>query len=283
MIRNFISVTKPGIIMGNVITLSGGFFLASRGVINYWLLLATIVGISLIIACGCVINNYIDRDIDGLMKRTQKRVLVKGLISPRAIFIYAFCLGALGTGGLLFCTNILATLLALSGLFVYVVIYTMVLKRNSVLSTVVGSISGAIPPLVGYCAVTNHIDAGAIVLFIMLCLWQVPHSYAIAIFRFEDYVAAKIPVLPVKKNILVAKFHMLLFVFLFVVASVSLYYFGYVGRSYLAIALMLGLLWLFLSAKGFVVANTTRWARQMFFLSILIITILSIAMAINYI
>lgn len=282
MIRNFISVTKPGIIMGNVITLAGGFFLASRGVINYWLLLATIVGISLIIACGCVINNYIDRDIDGLMKRTQKRVLVKGLISPCAIFIYAFCLGVFGTGVLLFCTNILATLLALSGLFVYVVIYTMVLKRNSVLSTVVGSISGAIPPLVGYCAVTNRVDTGAIVLFIMLCLWQVPHSYAIAIFRFEDYVAAKIPVLPVKKNILAAKLHMLLFVFLFVIASVSLYSFEYVGRSYLAIARVLGLLWLFLSVKGFVVVNTTRWARQMFFLSILIITVLSIAMAINY-
>lgn len=282
MIRNFVSVTKPGIIMGNVITLSGGFFLASRGVINYSLLLATVIGISLIIACGCVINNYIDRDIDGLMKRTQKRVLVKGLITSKSVFIYAFCLGVSGTVVLFYLTNNLTTILALSGLFVYVVIYTMFLKRNSVLSTVVGSVSGAIPPLVGYCSVTNRIDAGAVILFAMLCLWQIPHSYAIAIFRFEDYVAARIPVLPVKKNILTAKWHMLSFVILFDITSILLYFYGYVGHSYFLIASLLSIIWLFIAIKGFFVSNITYWARQMFIFSIIIITILSITMAINF-
>ncbi len=149
MIKNFYSLTKPGIVYGNLVTAIGGFFLGSRGVvINYFTLLATLLGIALIIACGCVFNNYIDRDIDGLMKRTQNRVLVKELISGKTAIIYAVILGALGLILLLWQTNLLTVSVALVGLFVYVVLYSLLFKRNSIHGTIIGSISGAVPVLV---------------------------------------------------------------------------------------------------------------------------------------
>lgn len=283
MLNKFLSVVKPGIIFGNAVTLCGGFFLASHGEISWSLFVATLVGVSLIIACGCVINNYVDRDIDALMQRTQQRVLVLGLIPPVTVFIYALFLGVSGTWVLWHFTNQLASLLTLGGLFFYVVVYTLIFKRKSIFATLIGSISGAIPPLVGYCAVSNQIDAGAIILFIMLCLWQVPHSYAIAIFRFDDYLAASIPILPVKKSIITAKYHMVVFVLAFGMVSLFLYFFGYTGRIYLFIASVTAISWLVLSLVGFFSTSSKIWARRMFIFSILIVTVLSITMALDFV
>ena len=112
MIREFYSVTKPGIIFGNLITVAGGFFLASRGNIDFKLFIATLIGISLIIASGCVFNNYIDRDIDKLMERTKNRVLVQGLISAKAALIYAVILMLIGIIILSWQTNLLTVTIA---------------------------------------------------------------------------------------------------------------------------------------------------------------------------
>ena len=200
-IKYFWTLTKPGIIFGNLITVIGGFFLGSRGQIDNWLFVATIIGTALVIASGCVFNNFIDRDIDKLMQRTKNRVLVKGLIAPYSAFLYATILGVFGLAILYLKTNLLALSIAFLGLFVYVIIYSLWQKRNSVYATLVGSISGAVPILVGYCAATNMFDLGAILLFLILSLWQMPHSYAIAIYRFNDSQQAAIPVLNKKKVI----------------------------------------------------------------------------------
>lgn len=276
--RNYLSITKPGIIRGNVITLCGGFFLASRGHINFLLLLFAAIGMSLVIACGCVINNILDRDIDLLMTRTKERVIAQGLISKEAAAIYAIVLGVLGFLVLYFKTNMLTVLVSSIGLFFYVVVYTVSMKRRSPLGTIVGGVSGAIPPVVGYCAVTNRFDLGAVLLFLILFFWQLPHFYAIAIYRLEDYQAASIPVLPATKGMQRTKRSILVYIAVFTVVAVMPTIFGYAGIAYFVVALALGVYWFYTGLKGFKTQNEKPWARKMFLLSIVVIALLCVMM-----
>jgi protoheme IX farnesyltransferase len=278
----YVSIVKPGIIFGNIVTVSGGFFLASHQHFNFWLFLITLIGMSLVIASGCVFNNYIDRDIDSLMERTKNRVMVKGLISGKIAILYAIMLGIAGFLVLYFGTNLLTTLIAATGLFVYVIAYTLLTKRHSNLGTYIGSISGAVPPVVGYCAVTNHFDTAAIILFLILFFWQMPHFYAITIFRLKDFSAACIPVLPIQKSISHTKMMMMFYVVVFSITAIMPSLFGYVGWIYFFVALGLGLYWFYLGLKGFKSVDDQKWSRKMFGFSILAITILSIVMLVPY-
>ena len=187
VIKNYILVTKPGIIFGNLITAAGGFFLASKGRIDIAVLLSTLIGISLVVASGCVFNNCIDRNMDRKMIRTRNRVLAQGLMSPKVAVFYASLLGIAGTALLWAATNMLCVAIVLTGFAIYVGVYSLYLKRNSVYGTLIGSLAGAAPPLAGYCAVSNRFDMGAVILLSIFSLWQMPHCYAIAIFRFKDY------------------------------------------------------------------------------------------------
>ncbi len=139
MIKQYLQVTKPGIIFGNLISVIGGFLLASKGSIDYTLFLTALVGVSLVVASGCVYNNFIDRDIDRKMERTKNRVLVKGLISPKVTLVYATALGIAGFALLYFGANPLAMWLAVMGFVVYVGIYSLYMKRKSVYGTLIGS------------------------------------------------------------------------------------------------------------------------------------------------
>ena len=280
--RNYLAVAKPGIVLGNLVSAAGGFFLASRGSVNFALLLATALGISLVVASGCVFNNYIDRDIDGKMQRTRNRVLVLGLISPSAVLFYGALLGLGGFALLYGATNVLATLIVLLGFVIYVGLYSLYLKRNSVYGTLVGSLSGAAPPLAGYCAVSNHFDLGELILLLIFSLWQMPHSYAIAIFRLQDYTAAAIPVLPVARGVAAAKKHIVLYVAAFVVAALLLTVGRYTGFNYLAVAAAMGGYWLHMAWSGHKAADDRVWARKLFVFSILIIMALSVMMSVDF-
>ena len=282
MFKQYLQVTKPGIIFGNLISVIGGFLLASKGSIDYPLFIATLLGVSLVVASGCVFNNYIDRDIDRIMERTKNRPLVKGLIDPKVSLIYATALGIAGMVLLLVAANALAMLLALIGFIVYVGVYSLYMKRKSVYGTLIGSLSGAAPPVIGYCAVTNEFDAGALILLLIFSLWQMPHSYAIAIFRFKDYKAANIPVLPVIKGISVAKTHIFLYILAFMVATLMLAISGYAGYKYLVVGAAVSLWWLGMAISGFKTENDDRvWARKLFIFSIVAITSLSVMMSVD--
>ncbi|RYY79451.1 MAG: protoheme IX farnesyltransferase [Moraxellaceae bacterium] len=282
MIKKFIYLTKPGIIFGNFISVMGGFFLASQGNIDLWLLLVTLLGTSLVVASGCVVNNIIDQDIDIKMERTRNRALVKKSISSTAAFIYAAVLGLFGFA-LLYCfTNLLAVAFAAIGFFVYVVLYSLYLKRHSVHQTLIGSLSGACPPVIGYCAVANQFDAGALILFILFCIWQMPHSFAIAVFRLNDYVSARIPVLPAKKGIYITKLQSAVYVLLFTLIGSLLYVLGYVGLIYLVIFAGLCAYWLYLAVSGFKAVDDRVWARRFFLFSVILITIFSVVISIDY-
>lgn len=280
MLKRYLLVTKPGIIFGNLISVVGGFFLASKGDLQLDIFFATLVGVSLVIASGCVFNNYIDRDIDCLMERTRNRVLVQGLIGPRATLGYATGLGVVGVA-LLYWVNPLSAALGGLGFVVYVGLYTLWLKRRSVYGTLVGSLSGATPPVIGYCAVSNEFDSGALILLLIFSLWQMPHSYAIAIFRLKDYQAAAIPVLPVKRGIALTKSHIIRYILAFALATVMLTFSGHAGLFYFTVATLVSLIWLGMAWKGLQVTDDRVWARQLFIFSIVAITSLSLMMSVD--
>ncbi|MCL6404324.1 heme o synthase [Dickeya dadantii] len=282
MIKQYLQVTKPGIIFGNLISVIGGFLLAAKGTINYPLFVATLIGVSLVVASGCVFNNVIDRDIDKKMERTKNRVLVKGLIPLKNTLIYASLLGIAGFTLLYLAANPLAMWLAVMGFVVYVGVYSLYMKRHSVYGTLIGSLSGAAPPVIGYCAVSNQFDAGALILLLIFSLWQMPHSYAIAIFRFKDYQAANIPVLPVVKGISVAKHHITLYILAFMIATLMLSLGGYAGYKYLVVAAAVSVWWLGMALSGYKNPNDDRvWARKLFVFSIVAITSLSVMMSVD--
>ena len=239
------------------------------------------MGISAVIASAGVFNNYIDRDIDQKMARTKKRALVRGAITGRNALIYASILGVSGELILEIYTNWLTALITLFGFVMYVVVYG-IWKRRSTLGTIVGSVSGATPPVIGYCAVTGRLDGAALLLFLILVFWQMPHFFAIAMYRLKDYATAGIPVLPVKKGLLVTKIQMLLFTLGFALASVMLTTLGYTGRVYLGVALMIGISWTALCVRGFRVSDDSRWARQMFFFSLMALTLLCATISVDH-
>ena len=267
---NYYLMTKPGIIFGNLVTVAAGFLLASKGQIDIWLFLAVLLGLAFIMASACVFNNYIDRSLDKKMERTKNRALVSGVISGRQAIIFAICLEIIGNVILFAFTNLLTVFVAAIGFFVYVVLYSL-WKSRTVYGTAIGSIAGAVPPVVGYCAVSNEFDAGALILFTMLVLWQMPHFFAIAMYHLDDYAAAGIPVLPLKKGILRTKIHMVLYIMAFILTAVLLTFFNYTGYVYLIVALSIGLLWLGLSIKGFASKDDRAWGGQMFRLSLVLI------------
>jgi protoheme IX farnesyltransferase len=267
MIKTYYLLTKPGIILGNLITTATGFLLASQGKFDGWLFLVTLAGLPSVIGSACVFNNYIDRHADKKMARTKNRALAAGLIGEGSALLFASLLGIFGFTMLFLFTNLLAALIAAVGFFVYVVVYSL-LKYHTVYGTLIGSISGATPPVVGYCAVSNRLDLGALLLFLILVLWQMPHFYSIAMYRFTDYTAAEIPVLPVKRGAYITKVHMMAYIVVFVVAALMLTIAGYTGYAYLATAGFFGLTWFYLSIQGFTTVNDRVWGRKMFLFSL---------------
>jgi heme o synthase len=281
-IKNYLLVTKPGIIFGNVISAAAGFFLASKGRVDPAPLLATLTGISLVVASGCVFNNCVDRKIDRKMIRTRNRALAKGHISLKVAISYATILGIAGIALLWAATNLLTVAIVLTGLVIYVCVYSLCMKRNSVYAALIGSLAGATPPLAGYCAVTGHFDLGAVILLSIFSLWQMPHCYAIAIYRYDDYAAAAIPVLPVKQGTAAAKNHIVGYILAFMGATLMLTFSGYTGYTTFAVATVLGLSWLYVAWSGYKASDERLWAKKLFIFSILTIFILSVMMSIDF-
>ncbi len=281
MLKAYYHLTKPGIIYGNLLSAIAGFFLASKGHIDFWLLLATLLGTALVIGSGCVLNNYIDRDIDVKMERTKKRALVRGIISGRNALLYAGALGIVGFLILSLFTNAWVVAMGLIGILFYVVLYGIA-KRRSFLGTIVGTVPGATPIVAGYLAVNNHFDGGALLLFLIMAVWQLPHFYAIAIFRLKDYLAAGLPVLPAKKGIPQTKLHILLCIILYICTAPLLTAFGYTGYSYLFAMTAVSVVWLWKSLQGTRTQDATVWARGMFGFSLVVLLTFSAMLVIDH-
>ncbi|MBV1841553.1 heme o synthase [Photobacterium ganghwense] len=284
MIKSYISITKPGIIIGNLISVAAGFFLAAKTEAASASLLAyTLLGVACVIASGCVVNNIFDRDIDSKMDRTRNRVLVQDGLNIDHVFIYAVALLLGGTAVLYRMANPLSAVVVLLGYVFYVFFYTMWYKRTSVYGTLVGSVSGAVPPLVGYLAVTNYISLDAVLLFALFCLWQMPHSYAIAMFRMQDYREAGIPVLPVVKGINKARKHMQAYVVAFSVVALGLFLLGNGGYEYLAVASAVCLMWTRVTFRKMTADNYVDWSKAVFKTSLLVVMGISTVLGVELI
>ena len=271
MIKTYYTLAKPGIIYGNVLVAAGGFWLASGRHVHLLLFGAMVFGLALIIGSACVFNNYMDRDIDRLMERTAKRSLVTGIVSPSSSLLYATALGVAGSVILLLFTNALTLALALLGHFFYVVVYGLT-KRKTVYGTLIGSISGSLPPVVGYCAVTNHLDIVALLLFLLLVAWQMPHFYAIALYRKAEYAAAGIPVLPVVSGEATAKLHIIAYIGAYCGVAVLLMLYGPAKYLYLILTLGIGLFWMRTSFVALREPTSKQGARKSFRVSLIAIT-----------
>ncbi|MFP8973872.1 protoheme IX farnesyltransferase, partial [Pseudomonas aeruginosa] len=202
-LKRYLLVAKPGIIFGNLIAVAGGYFLAARGSVEPMLLLATVIGLSLVVASGCVLNNCIDRDIDRHMERTRGRVTVTGQISLKAALAHGLVLGVAGFGLLWWRTNPLTTALAGFGYFVYVGLYSLWFKRRSQYGTLVGSLPGAMPPVVAYCPVSGPFDAAAPSLLAIFFLCHMPPSSPLPISPLKAYHPPSIPLLQVARGLAV--------------------------------------------------------------------------------
>jgi heme o synthase len=280
-IATYVSVVKPGIIAGNLLTATAGFFLAAPFKLDRVALLATLIGLSCIVGSASLFNNYWDRIADAKMGRTKDRALASGKMSQREAIWFASILALLGTLVLAAFTNLVALSMALLGMFVYVALYSP-LKYKTHHATLIGSIAGSLPPLVGYCARSHQLDLAAMVLFLLVAFWQLSHFFAIAIRRLDDYRAASIPVLPVKRGVAATQVQMIFYIAAFI-ATVPLL--TSLGRTSYLFPIGVGLaggIWLGLSIRGVVRrAESKRWAKQMFFYSLGVILVFSLLLIVD--
>lgn len=279
LVADLKSLLKLNVLIANVLPVFTGFWLALyfTGVsfsAHWALFLLTMLGSTFVMAGALVINNWYDVDIDTIMDRTKKRPTVTGHISLRTVLILGFSLSILGFI-LLFFTTIEATVYAFIGWFTYVVLYTMWSKRKYTLNTVIGSVSGAVSPLIGWTAITSGFQLVPIVLFMILFIFQMPHTFAIAIRKHDEYKAAGVAMLPVVYGFEMTKRQILVYVACLLPLP---FFIGVLGTTFLVIATLLNVGWIVLSIKGFFAKDDEKWARWMFLYSVNYIAILFILM-----
>lgn len=262
-------------------TAAAGFLFASQGHIDWWLFIALLAGTALVIASGCVFNNYLDRDIDKKMDRTKKRSLVIGDISTRNALTYASTLGIAGFAILAVYTNLLTVVIGLIGIIDYVILYGWA-KRNTVHSTLIGGISGSTSLVAGYTAVTGNFDVPALLLFLIMAFWQMPHFYAIGIYRRKDYAAAHLPILTVKQGIPAAKKQILLYIIGYIASVSALAIFGYAGYTYLAVMLAITFWWLYVALQAPKATDDIEWAHKIFGISLLVLMVFSVMISLDH-
>lgn len=280
-LKDFLALIKIGIVNSNLITVFTGLWLAFQFTDRHFLneldiLVYTIVGSALIIAGSAAMNNYIDTDIDPLMESKKGRPTVTGRFKPSAVLALAISFIVIGEL-FLFSASVSAGIFGIAGVLAYVVLYSMWSKRRYVSNTIVGSISGAIPPLIGWAAVEPTLGTGAWALFLIMFIWQPPHFYALAMKRTEEYRAANIPMLPVVKGFHRTKKSMLAWVVMLFPLPFLLME---LGTGFLILATLLNIGWLVLAIRGFKVTDDLKWAKTMFIYSLNYMTILFVSMII---
>jgi heme o synthase len=279
--KAYYQLTKPGVLYGNVLTGAAGFFLAAAGSYDWLLFFAAIGGMTLVIAAACVINNYLDRDIDSIMERTKSRPSVAGVVGQNEMVAYGSSLLIAGLAILILWTNMLVFAIGVTGFITYVWLYGALSKRRSIHGTLVGSISGAMPVAGGYAAVSGSVDAGLIIAFLILFLWQFPEFYSIAIYRRKEYAAAGVPVMPVVKGVRSTIVQIYIYTVLYVVCTLLLTVFGYTGLVYLVAMGISGGYWIWLAGKGLTTTHPDAWARKMFRFSMIAILLLCVMMTVG--
>jgi protoheme IX farnesyltransferase len=277
--RALLELAKPRITTLVVITFAGGLWLAPAAVVG-WRRLLALAGTVLIVAAANALNMVLERDIDGRMARTRNRPLPQGRISAELAVGFATVLTCLAVPLLLIGGNPLTAALGVLAFVLYVWAYTP-LKQVHTVSLLVGAIPGAMPPLMGWTTATARLDLPGLALFALLFVWQVPHFLAIAVYRVDDYTGAGFRVLPQTRGLAVTRWHILAWTIVLVAVSVLPVVFGVAGAIYLATALIAGGWFLAGAIAGFRAPQAGPWARRLFLISLVYLTALFAALAVD--
>jgi heme o synthase len=264
---DLLSLTKPRLSSLVLCTCAGGVWLAPGALTpGRWLL--TLLGTAGTVGAANALNCYVEREVDRAMARTRNRPLPAGRMEPQVALLFALALASVSLPMLALGSNLLTTGLGLLALLTYVFVYTP-LKPHTDAAMLVGAVPGALPPLMGWTAVRGHLDAPGLVLFAILFLWQLPHFLAIALFRKAEYQAAGLQTVPLRLGDSAARVWMLATTALLVPVTLVLFPLHVAGRFYLGVALLLGVAFLGVQAKGVLQRLGAGWARKSFFFSLL--------------
>jgi protoheme IX farnesyltransferase len=265
--RDYVELTKPKVVALITFTAMVGMFLATSTMVPWDVLVFGSLGIALSAGSAAAINHLVDRRIDAVMARTCNRPLPSGHLDTRQVLLFAVLIGALGVTLLIAFANPLTAVLTFCSLIGYAVIYTVFLKRATPQNIVIGGAAGAAPPLLGWTAVTGQVEAGALLLFLIIFIWTPPHFWALAIHRRQDYVKADIPMLPVTHGVEFTRLHILLYTVMLFLVTLLPFLIGMSGSLYLVGAVLLGGRFLWYALRLFATADD-RWAMPTFGFSI---------------
>ncbi len=247
--RDYYELCKPRVVYLMILTSLVGMFLAVPGMVPLDVLILGNLGIALVAASGAVVNHLIDRKIDIKMARTHNRPVAQGRVEPMQAAMFALTIGVAGMAIMLIWVNALSAWLTLASFIGYAFIYTGYLKHATPQNIVIGGLAGAMPPLLGWSAVSNTVDPNAVILVLIIFAWTPPHFWALAIHRKDDYANSGVPMLPVTHGERVTKIHILVYTLILIATSTLPYFSGLSGLSYLAVALLSGAGFLYYACK----------------------------------
>ncbi|MFD1375949.1 heme o synthase [Micrococcus antarcticus] len=284
----YVALTKPRVIELLLVSTLPTMIFAERGFPSLWLMISTLVGGAMAAGASGAFNCYIDRDMDKLMKRTKGRPLVTGDLTPREALVFSWVLAIASLVVLWVGTNPLTTALGLAAILLYVVFYTLILKRRTAQNIVWGGIAGCMPVLIAWAAVTNTIEWPAIILFLVIFLWTPPHYWPLSMKYADDYNAASVPMLGAIANARRVSVQVVLYAWATVVCSMLLVPLGSAGIVYTAIAGGAGIWFVYEShvlyreaQSDHKPAEINRKAMKVFHISITYLSIVFLALAID--
>ena len=282
-VRAYVALTKPRVIELLLVTTAPVMILAQGGIPNLWLVLATLVGGAMSAGSAGAFNCYIDRDIDRVMKRTSSRPLVTGELSDRQALIFAWVLGIGSIVWLGLLVNWLSAALSLAAILIYVVLYTMVLKRRTPQNIVWGGAAGCVPVLIGWSAVTNSLGWAPLILFGVVFLWTPPHYWPLSMRYRDDYSSASVPMLGVVRGRMIVGLQVVLYAWATVACSLLLIPVAHMGIMYTATAVLAGAWFIYESHRLYSMAIHHGAVRPMrvFHSSITYLTVLFVAVGVD--
>jgi len=287
--QDYITLTKPGVNKLLVLTTFCTMFVAAKGFPDLWLLLWTVMGLTLATSSAQAFNMVYDRDIDALMERTRDRPLPNGRVSVRGAMIWSAFLGILSVAVIVVMipdprdggVNWWMLAVTAFGHLFYAIGYTVLLKRTTIHNVLIGGAAGAMPPLVGWTAVTGDLDPAAWGLFAIIFLWQCPHTWALAIWRDLDYSKVGVPMLPVVRGRQETKRQSLTYICLLVVTAVAFTFLNGMGTVYLIVATLAGLRYIQLGVQALYEAEEELWGKKLFFFSITWLCLIFLALPLD--
>ncbi|MBO9540228.1 heme o synthase [bacterium] len=240
VLRDYYQLTKPTIVMLMLVTGLPAILMAGKGFPAPWLMVVALLGTAMAAGAASALNHWYDRDIDGLMERTNRRPIISGSVGPNQALAFGLIMSALSVLLLGFFANWLSAFLAFVAIFYYVVIYTMWLKRRTPQNIVIGGGAGSMAPLIGWAAITGNVGLPAWLMFLIVFMWTPPHFWALALYRRTDYAKAGVPMMPVVAGEDSTRLQIVVYTVLLVATTLALHFTKATGLIYLVGALGLG-------------------------------------------